>query len=70
MQGFSKITTLLTSILKTTRSTNKSFSRRNNSSKQAFKENNSDGKINRFDGSDVKHVKKSGKLKGQKLSKF
>ena len=66
-------------MLKTTRSLDKPTSSRNNSSKPASsrndgsrlasKRNNGNGEI-RFDGDSVEHVKKSRKLKDQKLSKL
>ena len=44
-------------------------SSRNDGSKSVSEKNNSNGEI-RFSGDGVKHVKKSRKLKGQKLAKF
>ena len=76
IQGFSRIATLLTSILKTTNkpapSRNNgsgSASSRNNNSRQASGRNDGDVKVNRFGGDSVKHAKKSEKSKGQKKSK-
>ena len=82
IQGFSKIATPLTSMLKTTGSPNKpapskndgskSASNRNNDSKPASGKNDGNGKINRFGISrnGMEHAKKSGKLfKLENLSK-
>ena len=82
IQGFSKITAPLISMLKTTGSLDKPASNkndgsrstysRNNNSKQASGRNNGDGEVDRFgvDRNSVEHAKKSRKLsKSGKLSK-
>ena len=47
-----------------------SVSNKNNDSRPASRENNSNNKVNGFGGGSVELAKKSGKLKGQKLAKF
>ena len=81
IQGFSKIPTLLTSILKTTRlldssalsknDDSKSASSKNDNSKSASGRNDGNSELNRFDVSSnsVKHAKNSGKSKSKKFSK-
>ena len=75
IQGFSRISALLTSMLKTTNEP--AFSRnngrrsafsRNDDSKPAFGKNDCNSEVNGFDGG-VEHAKKLGKSKGQKTSK-
>ena len=82
IQGFSRIATLLTSILKTTRSPDepapsrndgsRSASSRNNNSKLASRKNNGDGEVDRVSVGEngMEHAKKSKKTsKFRKLSK-
>ena len=47
----------------------RSASSKNDDSRPAFGRNNSDSEVNGFGGDSVEHAKKSGKLKGQKMSK-
>ena len=75
IQGFSRIGALLISMLKTT---NEPAPNKNNSSRSAFSRNDDNrlasemnkgnGEVDRIGGG-MKHAKKSGKLKGQKMSK-
>ena len=82
IQGFSKIATLLTAMLKTTRSPDKLAPSKNDSSRLAFnrndnsklasRKNDGDGEVNRFGvgRNGVEYAKKSGKMsKSRKLSK-
>ena len=76
IQGFSRITTLLTSMLKTTNEPapsrndgSRSASSKNKDSRPASGKNDGNGEIDRFGGDSVEHAKKSGKSKGQKTSK-
>ena len=79
IQSFSKIATLLTSILKTNGLSDKPISAKNDSSKPAssrkninksiFAKNNGNNKINRFGNNGIEYAKKSRKSKAQKLLK-
>ena len=79
IQGFSRIVALLTSMFKTTESSNepalsrndgsRSASSRNNDSKPASGRNDGNSEVNGFGGDSVEHAKKLGKLKGQNLTK-
>ena len=76
IQGFNRIATSLTSMLKTSNEPAPSrndgsmsaFSR-NNDSRPASGRNNDDGEFDGFGGEGVEHAKKPGKSKGQKMSK-
>ena len=74
--SFSRIATLLTSMLKTTNKPapsrnngSRSTFSRNNNKRPASEKNNGNGEVNRFNGDGVEHAKKSWKSKGQKTSK-
>ena len=69
IQGFSRIVTPLTSILKTTGSPDEPASSKNNGSRPVSGRNNSNNKVDEFGGDSVEYAKKSGKSKGQKTSK-
>ena len=58
IQVFSKIVAPLSSMLKTTVLPDKPNFNRNNSSKLASRRNDSNNKVNRFDGNNVEHTKK------------
>ena len=62
---------LFTLILKITQLSNKPIFIKNNSNKQTFGKNKDNGKDNRLNTSynNIKHGKKSGKLKSKKLFK-
>ena len=75
IQGFSRIVTPLTSMLKTINEPapskndgSKSTFSRNSDSKPVSRRNDGNGKVDGFGGNGVKHTKKSRKLKGQKMS--
>ena len=67
IQGFSRITTQLTSMLKTTRSTDEPAPSRNDGSKPASGRNDGNTEVDKVVS--VEHAKKSGKSKSQKMSK-
>ena len=81
IQGFYRIAAPLTSMLKTTGLPNepvpsrnngsRSASSRNDDSRPAFGRNDGDGEVDRYGVGEngVKHVKKSGKSKSEKMSK-
>ena len=69
IQGINRIAALLTLMLKTTGSLNEPTPSRNDGSKPASGENDSNGEIDKFGGDGVEHAKKSGKSKGQKSAK-
>ena len=73
IQGFSRIATLLTSILKTTsksapsrHGSSRSASSRNNDSRPASRRNDGKGEIDGIGGNGIEHTKKSRKVKCQK----
>ena len=79
IQGFSRIATPLTLMLKMTRSADKpAFSKNdgsrsasswNNDSKPASGKNDGNDEFSRFGSNGIKHAKKSGKSKSEKLAK-
>ena len=69
IQGFSKIATLFTLMLKMTRSSDEPASNRKNGSKPASGKKDGNGKVNEFGGDSMEQTKKSGKSKSQNSAK-